>query len=68
MKCQAGKPYSQVRKPFRSDCFSDDENWVFQILGDDDSTIENCEDDWVVDDDAMDIIKRLGRYSRKYPP
>jgi len=68
VKCQSEKPYSQVRKPLRSDCFPDDENWVFQILGDDDSTIENCEDDWVVDDDAKDIINRLARYSRKYPP
>ena len=68
MKCPTGKPYSQVRKPLRSGCLPEDENWVFHILEDDDATIENCEEDWVVDDDAKDIIKRLGRYSRKYPP
>ena len=68
MKCQAGKPYSQVSQTLRSGCLPDHENWVFQILEDDDATIERCEDDWVVDDDAKDIINRLARYSRKYPP
>ena len=69
MTYQTRKPYSQVGSSFRSGSSNDEiMNWVLGILGDDDLTTERDGDEWVlVDEAALDIIKRLAQYSRKFP-